>query len=95
MDIHHASLENFDINWDRSYTKYSYIVHNKLGKILLSHREGIITMIPKAGQLNTLKGWRPITLMNVDFKIISSAISARIQKVVEKLTGPCQTAYII
>ena len=65
------------------------------GKTLLTHREGIITMIPKAGKPpDSVKGWRPITLLNIDFKIISSALSARLQSVVDKLIDPCQTAYI-
>ena len=65
------------------------------GKTLTTHREGIITMIPKAGKpVDSIKGWRPITLLNVDFKIISAAISARIQSVIGKLIDKCQTAYI-
>ena len=64
-------------------------------EMMLSHREGIITLIPKAGQSpDQIKAWRPITLLNVDFKIISSAISARLQQVISKLTDACQTAYV-
>ena len=65
------------------------------GKTLPTHREGIITMIPKAGRSpDSIKGWRPITLLNVDFKIISAAVSARIQSVADKLIDKSQTAYI-
>lgn len=75
------------------YRAFKYCVQR--GKSLLTHREGIITMIPKEGKSpNSIKGWRPITLLNVDFKIISAAISARIQKVIGKFIDPCQTAYI-
>ena len=39
-------------------------------------------MIPKASKsLNSVKGLHPITLLNVDFKIISTAVSARIQSI--------------
>ena len=52
-------------------------------------------MIPKHGKSpDNIKGWRPITLLNVDFKIISAAISTRLQSVIQKLIDPCQTAYI-
>ena len=65
------------------------------GKTLPSHREGIITMIPKAGRSpDSIKGWRPITLLNVDFKIISAAVTARLQSVADKLIDESQTAYI-
>ena len=75
------------------FNKPLILVQN--GKTLTTHREGIITMIPKAGKpVDSIKGWRPITLLNVDFKIISAAISARIQSVIGKLIDKCQTAYI-
>ena len=52
-------------------------------------------MIPKHGKSpDNIKGWRLITLLNVDFKIISTAISTRLQSVIQKLIDPCQTAYI-
>ena len=48
--------------------------HSK-GTILQTHRESIITLIPKAGKSShSLKGWRPISLLNVDYKIVSTAI---------------------
>ena len=62
---------------------------------LPTHREGIITLIPKQNRpLNSLKGWRPITLLNVDYKIISAAIASRFQSVMEQLISNAQTAYI-
>ena len=52
-------------------------------------------MIPKVGRSpDDIKSWRPITLLNVDFKIISSAIAARLQQVVESLIDAGQTAYV-
>jgi hypothetical protein len=64
-------------------------------KMIYSHTEGVITMIPKTGKSShSVKGWRPITLLNVDFKVISAALSSRLQNVIGKLIDPCQTAYI-
>ena len=65
------------------------------GSLPLSHRESIITLIPKAGKpLNSLKDWRPISLLNVDFKIISSAITNRLKTVIQDVISPSQSAYI-
>ena len=73
----------------------AFVFCTQNGKMLQSHREGIITMIPKAGKSHdTVKGWRPITLLNVDFKIISAAVAKRLQSVANKLIDPCQTAYM-
>ena len=61
---------------------------------LPSHREGIITLIPKKGKSpHTYKGWRPITLLNTDYKIVSTAISNRLKTVMTQLINPAQTAY--
>ena len=60
-----------------------------------SHREGIIKLIPKQGKSpHEMKGWRPITLLNVDYKIVSTAIANRLKSVIDDIISPCQTAYI-
>ena len=60
-----------------------------------SHNLGIVTLIPKTGnQHDSIKGWRPITLLNVDFKIISAAVTNRLKSVIQQLISPSQTAYI-
>lgn len=64
-------------------------------KNLNSHNESIITLIPKSGAPSmSQKGWRPISLLNVDFKIISAAVANRLKNVISQLISPSQTAYI-
>ena len=58
-------------------------------------REAIVTLIPKAGKSSdTIKGWRPISLLNVDFKIISAAITNRLKGVMNDVISSSQSAYI-
>ena len=65
------------------------------GRLIASLREGIITLIPKAGKpADTVKGWRPISLLNTDFKIISAAITYRLKNVLGDLISPVQSAYL-
>ena len=60
-----------------------------------THRESIITLIPKIGKSShALQGWRPISLLNVDYKIISTAIANRFKKVINKIISPTQSAYM-
>ena len=66
----------------------------KDGRGLPTHREGVITLIAKKGKSpHTFKGWRPITLLNTDYKIVSTVISNRLKTVMSKLINPAQTAY--
>ena len=66
----------------------------KEGQKLPTRREGVINLIPKKDKSpHSPKGWRPITLLNTDYNIISTVISNRLKTVLNKLINPAQTAY--
>ena len=45
-------------------------------ELSISQRRGVITLIPKEdANLKDLSNWRPITLLNVDYKIASKAVA--------------------
>ena len=47
-----------------------------------SWTEGLVTLIFKEkGDVNDLKNWRPITLLNTDYKIMTKALANRMRKV--------------
>ena len=63
-------------------------------KCSISQRQGIITCIPKEGKSKySLKNWRPITLLNVDLKICSAAISNRLKPVLVDLISQTQKVF--
>ena len=67
----------------------------ELGRLSVSQRRGIITLLPKDdAELLLLQNWRPITLLNVDYKIASKAIARRIEPMLSKLVHPDQTGFI-
>ena len=43
--------------------------------------QAIITLIPKKGDLNQLKYWRPIFLLCVDYKILTKILSNRLKTI--------------
>ena len=44
----------------------------EVGELSISQRRGVITLIPKKdSDLLDLQNWRPITLLNIDYKIAS------------------------
>ena len=87
------------------YSKFFDLIGNDLVESLntayeneqlsISQRRGIITLIPKEeSSLLELKNWRPITLLNVDYKIASKAIAKRIEPILPSLIHPDQTGFV-
>jgi hypothetical protein len=58
-------------------------------------RRGVITLIPKEGKDNhELKNWRPITLLNVDYKIASKIIANRLKTILNSVISCDQTGFL-
>ena len=65
------------------------------GRLAITQRRGIISLIPKKDKaLNELKNWRPITLLNCDYKIASKAIASRLKTVLADLIEYDQTGFL-
>ena len=61
----------------------------------ISQRLGIISCLPKGDKPRQfLKNWRPITLLNVFYKIISSCISSRIRSTLDNLISETQSGFM-
>ena len=54
----------------------------------------ILTLIYKKDEKELLQNYRPISLNNYDYKIISFALSSRLQTVISKIISKDQSAYI-
>ena len=53
------------------------------------------TLIPKGDEnLTELKNWRPISLLNIDHKILSKALARRMENVLPKLVHSDQTGFV-
>ena len=61
------------------------------GSLGLSQRRGIITLSFKKGDRLDPRNWRPITLLNVDYKIASRVIAGRLLKVIHLVVSSDQT----
>ena len=59
-----------------------------------TQRKGLITLLFKKGNRLDLKNWRPITLLNCDYKILAAVLSKRLQKVLKQIIDPNQTGYM-
>ena len=50
----------------------------KSGLLTKSQRTATIKCLPKKGDITDIRNWRPISLLNVDYKILSKALSLRL-----------------
>ena len=66
-----------------------------IGNLSTTQKEGVITCIPKGNKSKKyLKNWRPISLLNVVYKIASGCIAKRIRIILDKIISPDQTGYM-
>ena len=67
----------------------------KNGSLSVTQNQGIITCIPKPNKPRQfLKNWRPISLLNVIYKLMSSVIANRLKLVLDKLIYNDQKGFI-
>ena len=58
-------------------------------------KQGLITLLPKTDKdISLLSNWRPISLLNVDYKIATKSIANRIKQVLQKIISSSQTGFI-
>ena len=65
------------------------------GELTESQTQGMITCIPKSGKArNLLQNWRPISLLNTSYKLISLCITNRLRKVLNRIISPEQKGFL-
>ena len=65
------------------------------GELTVSQRQAIISLIEKHGKDRLyIKNWRPISLLNVDYKIATKALALRVKKVLPYIIHTDQTGYV-
>ena len=67
----------------------------EIGHLSTSQRQAIIKLIEKKDRdKRFIKNWRPISLLDVDSKIISKALLEKLKEVLPDLISSQQTAYV-
>ena len=61
------------------------------GVLSLSQRSGVISLSFKKGDRLDIRNWRPISLLNVDYKLASRVIAGRLLKVIHLVVEKDQT----
>uniref|UniRef100_A0A803K3B6 Reverse transcriptase domain-containing protein n=1 Tax=Xenopus tropicalis TaxID=8364 RepID=A0A803K3B6_XENTR len=66
----------------------------RTGELTLSQKKGVVTIIYKKGEKDKIKNYRPITLLNVDYKIIAKIFANRMKNVIAEIIGPGQVCAV-
>ena len=67
----------------------------RTGSLSITQKQGVITCIPKPNKSRVnLKNWRPISLLNVIYKLASAVISNRLKKVLDGLINENQKGFL-
>lgn len=74
---------------------YSMFKDFHLGRLDIKRLNyGVITLIPKLKEANTIRQYRPICLLNVDYKIFTKVLTNRLVPVARKVVGRNQIGFI-
>ena len=70
---------------------YSY----QCGELTELQNQSIISLIPKSEKdITFLENWRPISLLNVDYKIATEAIANRLKRALPNIINNSQTGFL-
>ncbi len=90
-------VEFYKVFWNRiKHILYDALMYAYNENILhISARRGVICLIPKKHKdLEYIKNWRPLTLLNTDYKILSKVLAIRLKLCLDKLVNKDQTGFM-
>ena len=91
------SREFYDFFWeDVGILMFDSFMEAKVKKELsVSQRQAIIKLLEKMDKdRRFIKNWRPISLLNIDVKILNKALAKKLKGVLKSIVGANQTAYV-
>ncbi len=67
----------------------------KSGELLIEQKRGVITLLlKKTKDRHFLKNWRPISLLNTDYKIIAKLLANHMKSVLPSIIDEDQSGYL-
>jgi exonuclease III len=90
-------VEFYKMFWNQigSVLVKSFNYSFNIGQLSVSQRRGVISLIPKDGKNEEfLQNWRPISLLNVDYKVAAKVIVNRLKTVLSSIISSDQTGFL-
>jgi len=91
-----VTLDFFLQFWDLIGDDYTDMLQTSiaLGRFPNGMTSGVITLIFKEGDRANLVNWRPITLLNVSYKVLAKTLQLRLQGLLQEVISPEQSAFL-
>ena len=86
------------------YIRYWYLIKEELTHVIKhifhsnslapSQQRAMLTLLYKKGEREDITNWRPISLLNVDYKIITKLLAGRLKPLLPNIIHPDQKGYV-
>ena len=91
------SKEFYETFWEELKKPFMYAIQKSynIKQLCVSQKQAVIKLVKKKGRdKRFIKNWRPISLLNVDTKLISKVLAERLKNVLPDIISKNQTAYV-
>ncbi|XP_063447938.1 uncharacterized protein LOC134727487 [Mytilus trossulus] len=88
--------EFYVLYWDIIKEDFFSLLQEIFNDTILSNSQhkGVLTLLHKGGERENIKNWRPLTLLNCDYKIIAKILSERLKIVLPKIIHTDQKGFV-
>ena len=89
--------EFYQLFWQDIKNEFFEVIEKKFKfeyTLSASQYMGVLTLLHMGGEREDIKNWRPLTLLNCDYKIISKLLAERLKNVLTKLIHPDQKGFV-
>ena len=82
--------------WDIIKNEFCLVLQEIFDKCILceSQNKGVLTLLHKSGDRDNIRNWRPLTLLNTDYKIIAKILAESLKKVLPKIIHTDQKGFV-
>ena len=86
------TVEFYKAFWNElgDFMVHSFHLSYEVGELSTSQKQAVIILLDKGKDRILIKSWRPISLLNVDFKILSKTLAEQLKKVLPNIIHPEQ-----
>ncbi|TWW77456.1 Transposon TX1 uncharacterized 149 kDa protein ORF 2 [Takifugu flavidus] len=91
--VNGLTVEFFKAFWDIVAHDMLEVFNESLasGSLPLSCRRAVVTLLPKKGNLQEIKNWHPLSLLCMDYRILSKTLASRLREAMEQVIHRDQT----